>query len=118
MQSARSERYGWVLLAVWVLGVLSPVCTIPAHADVQPGTTVTAANVDSATDLLSPGMEWCVRRGWDMPVVAPKRVHLLHGYATELAADLTTRGYEAHAVPGHSGPAEGEIPGMFKPRGG
>ena len=50
--------------------------------------------------------------------VAPKRVHLLHGYATELAADLTARGYEAHAVPGHSGPAEGEIPGMFKPRGG
>jgi len=49
--------------------------------------------------------------------VAPKRIHLLHGYATELAADLTERGHEAHAVPGHSGPAQGEIPGMFKPRG-
>jgi len=49
--------------------------------------------------------------------VAPKHVHTLHGYAEEFAADLRERGYSASAVAGHSGPADGEIPGMFKPRG-
>jgi Cft2 family RNA processing exonuclease len=50
--------------------------------------------------------------------VKPQRVHVLHGYAKEFAADLCARGYDAHAVPGHRGPLKGEIPGMFKPRGG
>lgn len=49
--------------------------------------------------------------------VAPKHVYTLHGYAKEFAEDLRQRGFNAEAVPGHSGPADGEIPGMFKPRG-
>jgi len=51
-------------------------------------------------------------------VVRPKMIHTLHGYAVEFAADLTERGFQAEPVPGHRGPVEGEIPGMFKPRGG
>jgi hypothetical protein len=46
----------------------------PVHADVQPGDVITAANVDKAADLMSPGMEWCVRHGWPIRVVAPKTV--------------------------------------------
>lgn len=45
--------------------------------------------------------------------VQPKQVHVLHGYAKEFAADLQARGFQADAVPGHSGPEEGEVPGMF-----
>ncbi|MHC4940461.1 MAG: MBL fold metallo-hydrolase RNA specificity domain-containing protein [Planctomycetota bacterium] len=45
--------------------------------------------------------------------VQPEEVFVLHGYAAELAADLRTRGFNAHAVAGHSGPADGVIPGMF-----
>jgi len=45
--------------------------------------------------------------------VDPERTFVLHGYAEEFAADLRARGYDAHAVAGHSGPEEGEVPGMF-----
>jgi hypothetical protein len=46
-------------------------------------------------------------------IVRPKKVHVLHGYAAEFAADLRTRGYDAAAVPGHRGPVDDERPGMF-----
>lgn len=46
--------------------------------------------------------------------VRPKKTYVVHGYAEEFAADLTARGYEAEAVPGHSGPPDdGSRPGMF-----
>lgn len=45
--------------------------------------------------------------------VAPRRVHVLHGYAAEFAAALRERGYEAEPVPGHSGPAENVLVGAF-----
>lgn len=45
--------------------------------------------------------------------VAPQRIFTLHGYAAELADTLRARGYDAEAVPGHSGPEEGTRPGMF-----
>ena len=45
--------------------------------------------------------------------VAPEKVYVLHGYAREFAEDLRARGYDAEAVAGHSGPAEGVVPGMF-----
>jgi len=45
--------------------------------------------------------------------VGPRKVFVLHGYAAEFAATLRERGYDAEAVPGHSGPDEDERPGMF-----
>lgn len=45
--------------------------------------------------------------------VAPKKVHVVHGYAEEFAADLRARGYDASAVEGHAGPDEDERPGLF-----
>jgi hypothetical protein len=59
---------GAIVVGTWL--AWSP----PVHADVQPGDVITAANVDKAADLMSPGMEWCVRHGWPMRVVAPKSV--------------------------------------------
>jgi Cft2 family RNA processing exonuclease len=46
--------------------------------------------------------------------VDPEGAYVLHGYAKEFAADLVRRGYRAEAVEGHSGPKDGEVPGMFR----
>jgi len=32
-----------------------------AHADVAPGDRITEANVEQVKELISPGLEWCVR---------------------------------------------------------
>lgn len=45
--------------------------------------------------------------------VAPQKIYTMHGYAAEFAAELNARGFDAEAVPGHSGPDEEERPGMF-----
>jgi Cft2 family RNA processing exonuclease len=45
--------------------------------------------------------------------VGPARIHVVHGYATELARDLRARGFDAEAVGGHKGPDEDERPGLF-----
>jgi Cft2 family RNA processing exonuclease len=45
--------------------------------------------------------------------VAPKKIHVVHGYAEELASDLRALGFDAEAVPGHAGPDEDERPGLF-----
>ena len=59
--------------------------TLPAAADVQPGDIVTKANVDQAKDLISPGVEWCVKHGMTMTVVPYKKVEWDKAYkeATE-----------------------------------
>jgi hypothetical protein len=41
------------------------------HADVVPGDVITEANVDKAKDLISPGLEWAIRFGMPLKVVAP-----------------------------------------------
>src|SRR5215468_4946754 len=76
-----------------------------ALADVAPGDKINASNVAKAKDLLSPGMEWCVKRGFPITVVEPKRVEWPKAYkeATEkyapqvkLSADgLSVNGYVA-----------------------
>lgn len=39
-------------------------------------------------------------------IVRPQKTWVLHGYARTFASDLRSRGYDAEAVPGHSGPDE------------
>jgi Cft2 family RNA processing exonuclease len=45
--------------------------------------------------------------------VAPSRIHVVHGYAPELAAELRSLGFDASAVEGHRGPGDEERPGLF-----
>jgi Cft2 family RNA processing exonuclease len=45
--------------------------------------------------------------------VRPRKVHVVHGYAQELAKDLRDRGLDAEGVQGHRGPEEDERPGLF-----
>jgi hypothetical protein len=64
-----------LLLAGAGVGLVIGLAAVPAvRADVKAGDVVNASNVDAAKDLLSPGMEWCVRYGWPMRIVDPKPV--------------------------------------------
>src|SRR4029453_19439955 len=45
-----------------------------ARADVSPGDKITDANMDKVKDLVSPGMEWCIKRGWPITVSETKRI--------------------------------------------
>jgi hypothetical protein len=47
---------------------------LPARADVEPGDVITKANVDKIKDLVSPGVEWCVKHGMTMKIVPYKKV--------------------------------------------
>jgi hypothetical protein len=73
----------------WLAVAAAVLCTIalahPARADVSPGEKINASNVDKVKDLLSPGMEWCVRRGFPITISETKRIEWPQAYkeATE-----------------------------------
>jgi hypothetical protein len=56
-----------------------------AHGDIAPGDVITAANVAAVKDLVSPGLEWCISRGWPITIVEPTPTPWLAAYreATE-----------------------------------
>jgi len=56
-----------------------------AAADVVPGDVITSVNIEKVKDLTSPGMQWIVRNGMKMKIVAPKKITLPPPYvqATE-----------------------------------
>jgi hypothetical protein len=56
-----------------------------ARADVSPGDKITDANMDKLKDLISPGMEWCIKRGWPITITETKRIEWPKAYkeATE-----------------------------------
>ena len=56
-----------------------------ARADVQPGDRITAENVDRVRDLISPGLEWCIKRSFPITIGESKRLEWPRAYkdATE-----------------------------------
>jgi hypothetical protein len=70
----------WCALATSVI-----VGVVAARADVSVGERITGANVDKVKDLLSPGMEWCVKRGFPITIGETKRIEWPKAYkeATE-----------------------------------
>ena len=91
----------WCVTTALVLSALGA----SVHADVAPGDKINATNVAKAKDLISPGLEWCIKRGFPITVVESKRVEWPKAYkeATEkyspqvkLSADgLTVSNYVA-----------------------
>src|SRR5439155_987268 len=75
------------------------------RADVAAGDRITEANVEQVRELISPGLEWCIRHGFPLTVGETKRIEWPRAYreATErysgqvrLAADgVTLRDYVA-----------------------
>ena len=95
-------RTGALMMAVALIGASrAPL----AHADVQPGDRITDQNIDKVKDLISPGMEWCIKHGWPLTIGETKRIDWPQAYkeATEkyspqvkLSADgLTVQNYVA-----------------------
>src|SRR5262245_15463140 len=76
-----------------------------AQADVSPGDKINAGNVDKVKNLISPGLEWCIKRGFPVTITETKSVEWPKAYkeATEkyapqvkLSADgLTVNNYVA-----------------------
>ncbi len=93
------------LLAVAAAALLSGGFAGAARADVAPGDKINDQNVDKVKDLISPGLEWCIKRGLPITVTESKRVEWPRAYkeATEkyagqvkLSADgLTVENYVA-----------------------
>jgi Protein of unknown function (DUF1329) len=91
----------------WCAGMALVLSALAAsvHADVAPGDKIDATNVAKAKDLISPGLEWCIKRGFPITVGESKRVEWPKAYkeATEkyapqvkLSADgLTVSNYVA-----------------------
>jgi hypothetical protein len=73
------------LIAAVIVASFAIVPAGPAAADVQPGDKINAENVDKVKDLISPGLEWCIKRGMPMTIIEPKRVEWPRAYkeATE-----------------------------------
>jgi hypothetical protein len=68
-------------------GALLAVATLApaARADIMPGDKFNKDNVDKLKDYISPGMEWCIRRGFPITIAETKRIDLPKAYreATE-----------------------------------
>ncbi len=75
----------------------------PASADVQPGDVITKANVDKIKELVSPGVEWCVKHGMTMKIVPYKKVEWDKGYreATEKYSGQVKLAPDGRSLIGH-----------------
>jgi hypothetical protein len=92
-------------LAWWLTALVLATAAPAARAEVAVGDRITAENVDKVKDLISPGLEWCIRHGWPITIGETKHVEWLKAYreATEkyasqvkLSADgLTVQNYVA-----------------------
>src|SRR5437762_12138516 len=76
----RKNRF--VRLAITLGFLLLPA---PLPAEVSPGDKITDANIDKVKDLISPGLEWCIKHGFPMTIGETRRVEWPRAYkeATE-----------------------------------
>jgi hypothetical protein len=96
---------GWRHAARGVIAALLTLSSAAAFADVKPGDRIDTQNVDKVKELISPGMEWCIKRGFPITIGETKRIEWPKAYkeATEkysgqvkLSADgLTVSNYIA-----------------------
>src|SRR5437762_12933554 len=74
----------WLALVSATMFALA-ILPVAVRADVAPGDKITDQNIDKVKDLISPGMEWCIKHGWPMTIVETKRIEWPKAYkeATE-----------------------------------
>ena len=61
------------------LAVTATMLPPPARADVAVGDKITDANIDKVKDLISPGLEWCIKHGFPMTIGETRRVEWPRG---------------------------------------
>ena len=71
-----------------------------ARADVSPGDKITMDNVDKVKDLVSPGLEWCIKHGLPMTIIESKRLEWpkLYKEATEKYAGQVKLGADGLSI--------------------
>ncbi len=96
---ARHPRTGLAAAAIagWLL--VAP----PVMADVQPGDVINKDNADKVADLVSPGVQWCLKRGMAMKVVPYKRIDWNPPYkeATEKYSGQVKLAADGRSIEGH-----------------
>jgi hypothetical protein len=72
----------------------------PAMSDVSPGDKITIENADKVKDLVSPGIEWCVKHGLPMSIIESKRLEWPKAYkeATEKYAGQVKLGADGLSI--------------------
>src|SRR5947207_951916 len=97
-------RTSWTAAGlVLSLGVALVASAPSVRADVQPGDVITKDNVDKVKDLVSPGVEWCVRHGMSMKIVPYKKIEWNKAYreATEKYGGQTKLAPDGRTLIGH-----------------
>src|SRR5207253_2704379 len=64
-ETTMTKRAGLAAAVALTFSILGP----GVRADVMPGDKITDQNMDKVKDLISPGMEWCIKRGFPMTIV-------------------------------------------------
>src|SRR5262245_45404034 len=80
-----ANRLGRWLTLVSAATLMIATLPVPVRADVAPGEKITEQNIDKVKDLISPGMEWCIKHGWPITISETKRIEWPKAYkeATE-----------------------------------
>jgi len=93
---------GRVALAL-IFGTVAAALSLPARADVQPGDIINKANIDKVKDLVSPGVEWCLKHGMVMKIVPYKKVEWNKAFreATEKYGGQTKLAPDGRSLVGH-----------------
>lgn len=87
-QSRRRIRIAAVALTVLALSAWLP--QVGRAADPTPGTIIDGSNVDEYAEYLGPGLQWIVKRGFTIRVVAPKPVRFTPPF-TEATAKYSSQ---------------------------
>jgi hypothetical protein len=103
---AASRLSSIALCAIW----LRLVAPVPAGAEVQPGDVITRANADKIHGLVSPGVEWLVRRGMEMTII-PYRKYECPAHIRD-----ATEKYSGQVTINDRGGLEGWVAGIPFPR--
>ena len=90
----------------WMAGIapfLIGLTAVAALADVEPGMKVNKANKDLVTDLVSPGIMWCLDHGMEMTIVPYQKVEWNQAYreATEKYAGQSQLSPDGRQLVGH-----------------
>ena len=96
-------RLGWKRVVPCLLAAAVLLGSSVSFADVAPGDIITKANVDKVKDLISPGLEWCVRHGMQMKIVPTKKIEWNKAYreATEKYGGQTKLAPDGRSLIGH-----------------
>ena len=96
------------LVRVWIGAVLALVFlgagTTTVHAaDVEPGMVITKANADLVTDMVSPGVSWCLEHGMQMQIgpYQPIEWNAVYKEATEQYSGQVELAPDGRSLVGH-----------------